>query len=637
MGRNDGIWLDEHTYYNFSTGSTSKGVQGSRQRVHGGLHRALIRYMSSLPNPDVVLKKLGKSQAEAFGPVRADAHVISCIQSRKSGVLKKEFGLEQKIDGEDTVEKRFVESILTDKLDMYSIISMILEAPYWGTQFLEIMWRPEGGRDVPMALLDRSLQHFTWSVAHNQPLLRTQEHPEGELLWPQKWIVAQHNPSYDNPGGDALLSSCYWPVVIKKDAVRFMLRFADKWGMPYLIGKYDPDMIDAGSEDGAAEIDEIFDALAALAQDGVSVVPNDVEVALLEAAKSSSADLYVGLINFCNAEISKALLSHTASTEATPGKLGTDATALMVREDVIARDMRMVERAINELIEYICEKNFTSNVRPWFTYIEEESFNTERANRDKIVVEIAAQGGQTLTFTDTYYKRHYNYKDDEIQLVQKPTTPAPGMPFSEKGCGHSYTGGPSTAHEHAITTAADEIAGSERTEAAMLAMMKPVIAMIQSGASYGEVILKLPEVYGEMDTTEMLEIIENATFAANALGRVSAQQEDGDHSDKWQRAEQMLTYAEWVRDLSLHFRMPAAPPLPPADFNSLLSMSAAELKKAGLGNWDGKLKLFPASWYENIPIGFPIVDIFGKQDQFVPGQTDNDHRFGFLAYGVMPK
>jgi len=47
------------------------------------------------------------------------------------------------------------------------------------------------------------------------------------------------------------------------------------------------------------------------------------------------------------------------------------------------------------------------------------------------------------------------------------------------------------------------------------------------------------------------------------------------------------------------------------------------------------LWLFPGTWYQHIPNGFPIVDIFGVLDEFERGKTDDDIRYGCLAFGVM--
>lgn len=91
------------------------------------------------------------------------------------------------------------------------------------------------------------------------------------------------------------------------------------------------------------------------------------------------------------------------------------------------------------------------------------------------------------------------------------------------------------------------------------------------------------------------------------------------------------------------------PGSPPRDFAALRAMPIASLREMGLRAWnaptdvdatDGEfdgavLMLFPHSWYEHIPRGFEIVDIMGGKEAFVPGTTDNDKRFGCLAYGIL--
>lgn len=48
-----------------------------------------------------------------------------------------------------------------------------------------------------------------------------------------------------------------------------------------------------------------------------------------------------------------------------------------------------------------------------------------------------------------------------------------------------------------------------------------------------------------------------------------------------------------------------------------------------------ELWLFPSEWYRSIPHGFPVTSIFGEIEQFIPGHTDNDTRFGMLSFGLM--
>lgn len=45
--------------------------------------------------------------------------------------------------------------------------------------------------------------------------------------------------------------------------------------------------------------------------------------------------------------------------------------------------------------------------------------------------------------------------------------------------------------------------------------------------------------------------------------------------------------------------------------------------------------LLPGEWYDSIPEGFELIDIGGEKEIFQKGKTDNDIRFGCLAYGFI--
>ncbi len=59
------------------------------------------------------------------------------------------------------------------------------------------------------------------------------------------------------------------------------------------------------------------------------------------------------------------------------------------------------------------------------------------------------------------------------------------------------------------------------------------------------------------------------------------------------------------------------------------------LFRMGLGNWDGRLMLFPKEWSLHIPTGLLVEDINGDSGAFdrVSG-VNGDTRYGFLAHGV---
>ena len=77
------------------------------------------------------------------------------------------------------------------------------------------------------------------------------------------------------------------------------------------------------------------------------------------------------------------------------------------------------------------------------------------------------------------------------------------------------------------------------------------------------------------------------------------------------------------------------------NFSDLPTMTPDELLAAGCAKWDEPnehgqtLWLFPREWYDGIPQELKIVDIFYNREKFKHGVTDNDHRGGFLAFGIL--
>lgn len=52
---------------------------------------------------------------------------------------------------------------------------------------------------------------------------------------------------------------------------------------------------------------------------------------------------------------------------------------------------------------------------------------------------------------------------------------------------------------------------------------------------------------------------------------------------------------------------------------------------------DEDVILFPAEWYKLIPDGFKCTSLWGEEKEFIKGKSDDDTRFGCLAYGIRRK
>jgi hypothetical protein len=85
------------------------------------------------------------------------------------------------------------------------------------------------------------------------------------------------------------------------------------------------------------------------------------------------------------------------------------------------------------------------------------------------------------------------------------------------------------------------------------------------------------------------------------------------------------------------------PSIPQVNFANLHTMAPETLKAIGCCRWDEPnekgetLWLLPGEWYAIIPDGTPIVCIDGEHELFKRGETDDDIRYGCLAYGVLAR
>ncbi len=352
----------------------------------------------ALPNPDKILGSSGKTY-ETLRNLKNDPHVWSCAQSRKSGVLAFDYSIDPGESDRRIAEE--VERIFAD-LDMNRFFREILEAPLFGFQPIEIMWRRAGGGRFlyPEDLIGKPQEMFFFD-SRGELRYKKSGLPGGVVPPPGKMLNPRFEASYMNPYGGPLLSKCFWPVTFKNAGLKFWVNFTEKYGMPLLLGRY---------ERGATfdETQKLADDLANMTEDAVIVSPSDIQIELKEASRGASSELYRDMISHCNAEISKALLSQTLTTEIDMGSYAAAQTHFKVRKEVVLADARLVERCANELIGIIVETNFPRAAAPKFRFEINDSENSARIDRD---AKLAAAG---FRFTKKYWIRTYGFKEDEI-------------------------------------------------------------------------------------------------------------------------------------------------------------------------------------------------------------------------------
>jgi phage gp29-like protein len=306
--------------------------------------------IKQLPNPDWVLSRTNKNY-KAFRDLKADPHVWSSIQQRKSGVL----GLETTLEIEDKIFEKQVEQMLA-RLNIDQLIRDILEAPLFGFQPIEIIWQLINGRLEPVELITQKQEYFVFNSDGDLQYYSTGSSDPVKVP-PNKILLPRYEANKINPYGQSLLSKCYWVVQFKSGTTRNWMSFADKYGSPILLGQYTR---------GATkeEITSLAEELANMTDDQVIVAPTDISLDMHEAKMTTSKELFNGLINYCNTEISKAILSQTLTTELNIGSFAAANIHYKIKREVVEGDIRIVEDTINQLIEYYINLNFRPTDKP---------------------------------------------------------------------------------------------------------------------------------------------------------------------------------------------------------------------------------------------------------------------------------
>lgn len=501
-----GIWIDDKTAVDFGERDTRSLSDEIATRAHSIDYYSLAMY---LPNPDKVLKALGKDQ-EVYSELIVDAHVGACVESRAAGVTSLLWEIDR--GKSKSRQAKFIEAIFKT-LPVRRIITEMLNAPLYGYQPLEVIWGSDGSQWVPTDVIAKPSRWFQYDE-QNALRFRTKANWSlGEEIPAKKFLVPRHRPTYDNPYGFAILSRCFWWVTFKKGGMKYWVKLAEKVGIPHLVGKHP-----RGAK--REEVTALLDMLQNMVQDAVAAIPDDCSIDTLEATtKAESSDLFKALKDTANAEISKAILGQTLTTEiGDKGSYAASQTHADVRADIVDSDKTMVEEQLNTLIDWICEFNFGPGTeRPRFILYAEEDVDKTLAERDEILSRTGVK------FTKTHYVQGYGLAEDEFDIAA-PAAPTPAgapVPTPATFAEFASQGARTAADQDLLDSAASAIPDAELQNQAE-GLLKPIIALFNNGSSFEEVQSAMVAAHPDMDITSLAEMMARARFVSEVWGRLNA-------------------------------------------------------------------------------------------------------------------
>ena len=485
-----GLYIAADEYVSFaeaqrrlSAGNKSalSGHVATRERSPDFIARGLW-----LPNPDPILKKMGKD-IEFYRGLRSDAHTGGCIRRRKAAIKALEWKIER---GRASARVTRIVQAVFDALDMDALLNQILDAVLYGYQPLEIIWQSRAGQaPLPAQIIGKPPEWFLFDAEARLRFRSRGQGLQGELTEPRKFLLARQEATYANPYGFADLSMCFWPVTFKRGGLRYWVKFSEKYGMPWAVGKQPRNT-------PQPETGKLLDQLEAMIEDAVAVIPDDASVEMLQApGASGNADAYRELLMFCRSEVAIALLGQNQSTESDSTHASAMA-ALGVTSELRDGDRRLVEGVLNtQLIRWIVDLHEGEEApAPQFALWEEEEVSTALAERD----EILARTG--VRFTRSYFRRAYAFQEDDIELSAPEM---PGVRFAE--------GRPDVAARLVETL-------GPAAQTVVDGWLDRIEAMVAEADDLAALQERLLAAFAELPDAALVELMASALAAARAAG-----------------------------------------------------------------------------------------------------------------------
>lgn len=252
--------------------------------------------------------------------ISAGSHIQGRISDRKEAVLSDTLSVQpvDKKNADDIKAADAIRDMLADfPADCWEkAISHALDSFLWPVAIMEKTYRPStkpGLRYELDALTP--VPHVLITFIHGKLELRDTDPATGLMLAsttePDDSRYIQHRGHLltgvpDNWGGP-MRSLLFWWLLMHMSR-DWWARFLDRYGSPFMVGKYNQ------ADDDSRSV--LQSAFAYCTKIGGLVISKETEVEIKQAAASDSGEAYKTFIELCNREISKLILGETLSSDA---------------------------------------------------------------------------------------------------------------------------------------------------------------------------------------------------------------------------------------------------------------------------------------------------------------------------------
>jgi len=294
-----------------------------------------------------------------------DAHLFAVANTRRLALTGLDWEIVSVADVQGHVDRSradeaadYCREVLTGIDSFDEVLQHLSLAVGRNIAVAEIVWAAVDGALRPVDLLAVAFTRLVFDDFGTLRILTEQAPRDGIALPPHKFVVHTPHSVSGFPQRGGLLRVTAMVYLAKNLALKDWMIFAEIFGMPVRIARYDPTAT-------ADEKRELLHMLESLGSSAAGVFSRAVDLQIVESKHATSSAPYEKLVEYLNREMSKAWLGQTLTTDVA-GQRGTFAASAVhqqVRRDVLIDDARKESRTLRrDLLAPIARLRFGQDV-----------------------------------------------------------------------------------------------------------------------------------------------------------------------------------------------------------------------------------------------------------------------------------
>jgi len=313
----------------------------------------------------------------------------------------------------------------TKSIDMEGAIEFLALAPFFGCSYIESAWitAAANGMQVPAELVCVPHRRFMFDLQSN-PRLTSEANPyPGEPLERRpgsSWLRAE-TKRWRKQVQAGILRTVAWWALFKRMSVRDWLIFAERFGIPLIVGK-------PGDDDSESTRKALKDAINALGTEGRAILGGKATIEVLNQALRSGSGagdhLHPGIVALANSEISKAISAGTLTSDTGgPGSFALGQVHADAAHKLSLADARRIGTVLSRDIgrEYLIRNRLTDKAAAPYLHLHVQKLSL--LTDSEVLTNLVAVG---LPISKSQVREKFEYRApaDDADTLKPPENKA---------------------------------------------------------------------------------------------------------------------------------------------------------------------------------------------------------------------